>query len=313
MFKKIKNIILIIGSIYLILNFNLRKEVYNIKKLKFDSYGKNQVTYKSKPISGYIEEKLMCSIQESAFQFKALYHDGFLTGKLNVSSQQTGKNVVIYKNIDFNIKETKNNITVGNVKIKTVTRIEEIEESEFLILEETLDINGAYNISLIGITKFLFTNPKNKLEIDIKEEFMSKILSSNITRTVIARNEIDEKLSGIIKEKSYKEQYVFENNDIIGKYYKHNLDGVLIETANYNDKGQLQGWRTLFDDNGVIYESSYYTYGYLVIKQEYENGKITTKEEFINGELNKITTFDYTGDVKEVMFKKGNSWRIYED
>ena len=69
----------------------------------------------------------------------------------------------------------------------------------------------------------------------------------------------------------------------------------------------------MFDENEIIKESSYYTYDYLIIKEEYENGKIVSKEEFINSELNKITTYDFNGKVKEVLFKRGNEWNIYRD
>lgn len=314
MIKKISNILLIIGVIYLFLNIDLKKDVYhNIKKLKFNTYGKNQVTYKSKPINGIINEKVICSIQEENFETKAFYKNGYLTGKITFNTQKNGENNVIYKTLELDLKETTNNKTTGKAKLKTITEVEVIEENEYLITEEILDINGIYNISLLELTKFLFLDAKSKLDLDIKNEFLSRIITSDIKKTVISRNKIEDKSNKINKEKSFIEEYSFENNNIIGKYYKKDLDENLIESANYNDRGQLQGWRTLFDENEIIKESSYYTYGYLIIKEEYENGKIVSKEEFINSELNKVTTYDFNGKVKEVLFKRGNEWDIYRD
>lgn len=313
MFKKAYNIIIIIGIVYVLVNLNISSSKYDMKTLKLNFYNKNQVTHKSKPISGVVEEDLLCSISDETYHSKAHYKNGYLTGKVSFSTRRTGENIVVDRTADLDLEEVKSGRTRGNIKLKTVTSTEVIEDSEYLITEEVLNFHGVYSISLYNLAQFLFKSPKEKLEMDLKEEILTRIISTKVRRTVVIRNKIDGKIEKINKDRSYIEEYTFENNNMIGKYYKKDLDENLIERANYNDKGQLQGWRTVFED-GKILNTYYYTYGYLVIKEDYDSfGNLTTKEEYINGETNKITTYKPNGEVKNILFKKGNSWRIYED
>lgn len=313
MFKKAYNILIIIGIVYVLVNLNISSSKYDMKTLKLNFYNKNQVTHKSKPISGIVEEDLLCSISNETYHSKAHYKNGYLTGKVSFSTRRTGENIVVDRTADLDLEEVKSGRTRGNIKLKTVTSTEVIEDSEYLITEEVLNFHGVYSISLYNLAQFLFKSPKEKLEMDLKEEILTRIISTKVRRTVVIRNKIDGKIEKINKDRSYIEEYTFENNNMIGKYYKKDLDENLIESANYNDKGQLQGWRTVFED-GKILNTYYYTYGYLVIKEDYDSfGNLTTKEEYINGETNKITTYKPNGEVKNILFKKGNSWRIYED
>lgn len=313
MFKKAYNILIIIGIVYVLVNLNISSSKYDMKTLKLNFYNKNQVTHKSKPISGIVEEDLLCSISDETYHSKAHYKNGYLTGKVSFSTRRTGENIVIDRTADLDLEEVKSGRTRGNIKLKTVTSTEVIEDSEYLITEEVLNFHGVYSISLYNLAQFLFKSPKEKLEMDLKEELLTRIISTKVRRTVVIRNKIDGKIEKINKDRSYIEEYTFENNNMIGKYYKKDLDENLIESANYNDKGQLQGWRTVFED-GKILNTYYYTYGYLVIKEDYDSfGNLITKEEYINGETNKITTYKPNGEVKNILFKKGNSWRIYED
>ena len=313
MFKKAYNIIIIIGIVYVLVNLNISSSKYDMKTLKLNFYNKNQVTHKSKPISGIVEEDLLCSISDETYHSKAHYKNGYLTGKVSFSTRRTGENIVVDRTADLDLEEVKSGRTRGNIRLKTVTSTEVIEDSEYLITEEVLNFHGVYSISLYNLAQFLFKGPKEKLEMDLKEEILTRIISTKVRRTVVIRNKIDGKIEKINKDRSYIEEYTFENNNMIGKYYKKDLDENLIESANYNDKGQLQGWRTVFED-GKILNTYYYTYGYLVIKEDYDSfGNLTTKEEYINGETNKITTYKPNGEVKNILFKKGNSWRIYED
>lgn len=313
MLKKIYNILFIALIVFILLNINLKERIYNIKDLKLNAYNKNQVTFKSQPVNGVVEEDLICSIKDEEFKSISTFKNGYLDGTIRINTKQSGENIVIYKNITLNLKETTNNNTVGNIKIKTTSKTEVIEDSEYLIKEETLDINGIFDISLFELTKLLFLDAKSKLDLDMKQELINKIITSNIKQTTIVRNEVNEKLSNILKDRSFVEEYNYENKNKIGKYYKRDLDNNLLETCNYNDKGQLQGWKSLYKNN-IIYDCSYYTYGYLVIKEEYDSfGNIVSKEEFINSQLNKITTYYSNGKIKDVIFKNGNAWKIYQD
>jgi|GEM_PF-2035300 hypothetical protein len=313
MFKKAYNILIIIGIVYVLVNLNISSSKYDMKTLKLNFYNKNQVTHKSKPINGVVEEDLLCSISDETYHSKANYKNGYLTGKVSFSTRRTGENIIINRKADLDLEEIKSGRTRGDIRLKTITTTEVVEGSEYLITEEMLNFHGVYTISLFHLAQFLFKTPKEKLEMDLKEEILTRITSAKVRRTVVVRNEIDGKIGKINKDRSYIEEYTFENNNMIGKYYKKDLDENLIETASYNDKGQLQGWRTVFED-GIILNTFYYTYGYLVIKEDYDNlGNLTTKEEYINGESNRITTYKPNGEVSNIMFKKGNSWRIYED
>ena len=203
MFKKIYNILIIIGIVYVLVNLNISSSKYDMKTLKLNFYNKNQVTHKSKPISGIVEEDLLCSISDETYHSKAHYKNGYLIGKVSFSTRRTGENIVVDRTADLDLEEVKSGRTRGNIKLKTVTSTEVIEDSEYLITEEVLNFHGVYSISLYNLAQFLFKGPKEKLEMDLKEEILTRIISTKVRRTVVIRNKIDFNIEKINKDRSY--------------------------------------------------------------------------------------------------------------
>jgi antitoxin component YwqK of YwqJK toxin-antitoxin module len=107
----------------------------------------------------------------------------------------------------------------------------------------------------------------------------------------------------------------------IGKWiYYHKNSSVKMIEENYNDKGQLEGERLVYYNNGAIAETAHYKSGKLEGESKwYSEAKVLLRHSvYKNGELNGKTTY-YDSEGKKtsegtyIADRKSGIWKYYKE